>query len=141
MEYSQLYMYIVRVERAYKNLTYMEISVNMFTTSGWISHFQDVNPLTSHDAFWHCQILAACYQLVQSVLKIGSALAERMGQGEVGGCTALADMQCMAAVAAACRKALGQCQVGHLSAFLYKRAQKMLLSPCRDSISGILGSF
>ena len=32
--------------------------------------------------------LAACYQLVQSVLKIGSALAERMGQGE---CTALAD--------------------------------------------------
>ena len=25
------------------------------------------------------------------VLKIGSALAERVGQGEVGGCTALAD--------------------------------------------------
>ena len=34
---------------------------------------------------------AACYQLAQSVLKIGSALAERVGQGEVGGCTALAD--------------------------------------------------
>ena len=34
---------------------------------------------------------AACYQLVQSVLKIGSALAERVGQGEVGGSTALAD--------------------------------------------------
>ena len=34
-------------------------------------------------------ILAACYQLAQSVLKIGSALAERVGQGEVGGCTAL----------------------------------------------------
>ena len=32
-----------------------------------------------------------CYQLAQSVLKIGSALAERVGQGEVGGCTALAD--------------------------------------------------
>ena len=30
-------------------------------------------------------------KLVQSVLKIGSALAERVGQGEVGGCTALAD--------------------------------------------------
>ena len=29
--------------------------------------------------------------LAQSVLKIGSALAERVGQGEVGGCTALAD--------------------------------------------------
>ena len=35
--------------------------------------------------------LAACYQLVQFVLKIhvGSALRERVGQGEVGGCTAL----------------------------------------------------
>ena len=32
-----------------------------------------------------------CYQLVQSVLKIGSALAERVGQGEVCGSTALAD--------------------------------------------------
>ena len=29
--------------------------------------------------------LTACYQLAQSVLKIGSALAERVGQGEVGG--------------------------------------------------------
>ena len=27
----------------------------------------------------------------QSILKIGSALAERVGQEEVGGCTALAD--------------------------------------------------
>ena len=35
--------------------------------------------------------MAACYQLVQSILKIGSALAERVEQGEVGGCTALAD--------------------------------------------------
>ena len=34
---------------------------------------------------------AACYQLAQSVLNIGSALAERVGQGEVGGCTALGD--------------------------------------------------
>ena len=48
-----------------------------------------LNPLTTDDAFWHRQILAACYQLVQSVLKIGSALAERVGQGEVGGSTAL----------------------------------------------------
>ena len=29
--------------------------------------------------------------VAQSVLKIGSALAERMGQGEVSGSTALAD--------------------------------------------------
>ena len=34
---------------------------------------------------------AACYQLAQSVLKIGSALAERVGQEEVGWSTALAD--------------------------------------------------
>ena len=46
------------------------------------------NPLTTDDAFLRRQILAACYQFV---LKIGSALAERVGQGEVGGCTALGD--------------------------------------------------
>ena len=50
-----------------------------------------INHLTIDDAFWRRQILAACYQLVQSVLKIGSALAERVGQGKVGGWTALAD--------------------------------------------------
>ena len=36
-----------------------------------------LNPLTTNDAFWHRQFLAACYQLAQSVLK-------RVGQGEVG---------------------------------------------------------
>ena len=30
---------------------------------------------------------------------------------------------------------------GGLSAFLHKRVYKTLLSPCRDSISGNLGSF
>ena len=54
----------------------------------WPNHF---NPLTTDDAFWNRQFLAACYQLAQSVLKIGSALVERVGQGEVGGCTTLAD--------------------------------------------------
>ena len=58
--------------------------------------------------------------MAQSVLKIGSALAERVGQGEVGGSTALADCArwllqlaiekawslCMAAVAAGYRKGL-----------------------------------
>ena len=39
------------------------------------------NPLTTDDAFWRRQILATCYQLAQSILKIGSALAERVGQG------------------------------------------------------------
>ena len=38
-----------------------------------------INPLTTDDTFWCRQILVACYQLVQSVLKIGSALAERVG--------------------------------------------------------------
>ena len=50
-----------------------------------------LNPLTTDDAFWRRQILAACYHLVQSVLKMGSVLAERVGQGEVGGSTALPD--------------------------------------------------
>ena len=46
---------------------------------------QTFNP--SDDAFWRRLTLAACYQLAQSVLKIGSALAERVGRGggEVGG--------------------------------------------------------
>ena len=44
----------------------------------------DLNPLTTNDAFWHCQFFATCYQLVQFVLKIVSALAEWVGQGEVG---------------------------------------------------------
>ena len=34
------------------------------------------------------------HQLAQSILKIGSALAERVGQGEVGGYTALPDSAC-----------------------------------------------
>ena len=46
------------------------------------------NPLTTDDAFWRCLTLAARYQLAQSVLKINS---ERVGQGEVGGCTPLDD--------------------------------------------------
>ena len=48
-----------------------------------------LNPLTTNDIFWRRQVLATCYQLAQSVLKIGSTLAERVGQGEVGGSTAL----------------------------------------------------
>ena len=49
------------------------------------------SPLTTDDTFWRRQILAACYQLAQSVLNIGSVLAERVGQGEVSGSTALPD--------------------------------------------------
>ena len=49
------------------------------------------NTLTTNDDYSRHRNSAACYQLVQSVLKIGSALAERVGQGEVGGSTALGD--------------------------------------------------
>ena len=41
-------------------------------------NFFPFNALTTHDAFWHRQILATRYQLAQSILKIGSALAERV---------------------------------------------------------------
>ena len=40
--------------------------------------------------FW-LHVISWRNQLAQSVLKIGSALAERMGQGEVGGYTTLPD--------------------------------------------------
>ena len=36
-------------------------------------------------------IIKICYQLVQSALKIGSALAKRVGQEEMGGCHPLGD--------------------------------------------------
>ena len=56
-----------------------------------IVDYKAFNPLSTNDAYSSHGNLAACYQLAQSVLKIGSALAERVGQGEVGGSTALAD--------------------------------------------------
>ena len=50
------------------------------------------NSLTTNDDYSrHRNSAASLHQLAQSVLKIGSALAERVGQGEVGGCTAVAD--------------------------------------------------
>ena len=45
-----------------------------------------LNPLIMNDNYRRHQNSAARYQLVQSVLKIGPALAERVGRGEVGGC-------------------------------------------------------
>ena len=44
------------------------------------------NPLTTDDDYSRHQNSATRYQLAQSILKIGSALAERVGQGGVGGC-------------------------------------------------------
>ena len=37
------------------------------------------NPLTTDDAIWHRLTFAACYQLAQSVLKIGLPLAKKVG--------------------------------------------------------------
>ena len=45
-----------------------------------------INPLSTHRALWRHLTLAACYHLPQFIL-----LAERVGQGEVCGYTALAD--------------------------------------------------
>ena len=54
-----------------------------------------LNPLTTNDDYSR-----------QSVLKISSALAERVGQGEVGGSTALADSAWRLHVAAGYRMGL-----------------------------------
>ena len=51
--------------------------------------YRKLNHLTTDDAFWHLQFLAACYQLAHSVLKISFALAKRVEQGEVGAYTGL----------------------------------------------------
>ena len=51
-----------------------------------------------NDNYSHHRNSAACYQLVQSVLKMDSVLAESVGQEKVGGC--------MAAVAFGYRKGL-----------------------------------
>ena len=50
-----------------------------------------LNPLTTNEDYSCHRNSAVCYHLLQSLLKIGSALAERVGQGEVGGSTTLAD--------------------------------------------------
>ena len=66
-------------------------SMDLLSMSAYLLDPSLFNPLTTDDAVWRRQILAAPYQLAQSILKIGSALAERVGQGEVGGYTALPD--------------------------------------------------
>ena len=38
-----------------------------------------LNPLTTDDAIWRRLTLAACYQLAQSVLKLGFVLAKKAG--------------------------------------------------------------
>ena len=53
--------------------------------------YSSLNLLTTEDDYSRHRYSAACYLLAQSTLKIGSVLAERVGQGKVGGCTSLGD--------------------------------------------------
>ena len=66
-------------------------------------------------------------------MKKDSALAERVGQGEVGGCTALADSawRPLQLPVENPWSMLG----GPFVCLLAQRGVKMLLSPCTDSIS------
>ena len=63
-----------------------------FSQTKWANDLQlSLNPLATNDDYSH-RNSAACYQLAQSVLKIGWFCASRkVGQGEVCGSTTLAD--------------------------------------------------
>ena len=57
-----------------------QLSLSAFMTN------MTVNPLTTNDNYSRHRNLATCYQLAQFVLKISSALAERVERGEAGEC-------------------------------------------------------
>ena len=73
-----------------------------------------VKPFTTNDDYSRHRNSAACYQLAQSVLKI----VESVGQGEVGGSTALAD-RAWRLLQLAIEKGWS---AARSSAFLYKQA-------------------
>ena len=74
-----------------------------------------MNPLTTDDAIWHHLTLAACYQLVQSVLKIGFCASKKGGIG-VGGRVLAQGAMHMATALAGYRKALvGRHWLDHFS--------------------------
>ena len=64
-----------------------------------------INPLTTDDAIWRCLTLVARYQLAQSVLMIGFALAKNGGMGG-GGWTYSRHAVYIVAALAVCRTAL-----------------------------------
>ena len=76
--------------------------------------------LTTNDDYSCYRNLVACYRLAQSILKIGSALTERVGQGEVGGRHPEGESAWLLLQLAV--ESPDQYQVGHLSAFLQKKA-------------------
>ena len=63
----------------------------------------------------------------------------RKGETGGGGWVHRSGWPCMVAAAAGYR--IGQRWMACSSAFLYKRVYKTICSPCRDSVSGLLGSF
>ena len=97
--------------------------------------------LTTNDNYSRHRNSAARYQLAQSVLKIGSALAERVGQGEVGGATAVAD-RAWRLLQLAIEKARSALD-GPLFCFRVQTGVENgpFTLPCRGSIPGLLGSF
>ena len=76
-------------------ITILKLSPRKYIPTAQLSQchhkIHNFNPLTTNDEYSRHRNSAACYQLAQSVLKIGSALAERVEQGEVGGATTVAD--------------------------------------------------
>ena len=54
--------------------------VDIIIPTSIATHSFPINHLTTDDDYNHHRNLAACYQSVQSILKIGSGLAERMGR-------------------------------------------------------------
>ena len=60
-------------------LVWTPVILNSSKTSRPLSNCRALNPLTTDDGIWRRLILATCYQLAQSVLKIGLALAEKVG--------------------------------------------------------------
>ena len=62
----------------------LEIGIFLELTQGGTKkkkgiYYQLLNPLTTDDTIWRRLTLAACYQLAQSVSKIGFALAKKAG--------------------------------------------------------------
>ena len=88
---------------------------------------------------WCRLTLAACYQLAQFVLKIGFALAKKVGKGEVG--VHSHDMLCTWQLPWLAVEQLWLALAGPLFNLLAPIVQKPLLSPCRSTISGSVENF
>ena len=56
-------------------LVYCKTSVSYHLNKTILALF---NPLTTDDAIWRRLTLATCYQMAQSILKIGLALAKKV---------------------------------------------------------------